>query len=168
MSRQKVAKVQGGPHVTRLALLALAAALIPASADALDPAQVIMPTDPGARAAQEEYGYAEAVIAGDMVYLSGVVVGLRPGETDLVPAYARAFERIGGSLARAGSGLDQIVDITSFHTDIEPQVAAMAKAKKAVIPGPHPAWTAIGVTRLLPPTGLTEIKVVARLKGRRG
>ncbi|WP_266095704.1 Rid family hydrolase, partial [Acinetobacter baumannii] len=81
---------------------------------------VIMPEDPRARAAQEDWGYAEAVVAGNTIYLSGMVVGLRPGETDLDAAFDRVFRRIEGTLKRVGASWDDVVDITSFHTDILP------------------------------------------------
>ena len=74
--------------------LILAALLIAAPAAARDPADVLMPLDPRAKAQQAQYGYAEAVRAGDMIYLSGVVAGPAPGETNLVPAYERAFAHI--------------------------------------------------------------------------
>ena len=41
-------------------------------------------------------------MTGDTVYLSGVVAGVREGETDLQLAYTRAFERIGEILKKAG------------------------------------------------------------------
>lgn len=138
-----------------LLLCAAPAAALPAEA-------VLMSENPGGRAFQEKYGYADAVIAGDSVYLSGVVVGLAPGETDMVAAYDRTFRHIGTILARAGVTWADVVDITSFHTDVKTQLDAMATAKNRYIKAPFPGWTAIGVTRLLPDTGITEIKIIAR------
>ena len=43
---------------------------------------------------QEAVGYATAVIAGDTIYLSGVVAGPAEGEIDLAPGYERAFVTI--------------------------------------------------------------------------
>lgn len=129
---------------------------------ALPPGSVLMNESPAGRAFQEKYGYADAVIAGDTIYLSGVVVGLAPGETDMVPAYDRAFRQIGAILARAGASFADVVDITSFHTDVKAQIDAMATAKARYIKPPFPAWTAISVSRLLPDAGITEIKIIAR------
>jgi len=36
--------------------------------------------------------------------------------------------------------------------------------KKNYVKPPFPAWTAIQVSRLIPPNGITEIKVVAKLQ----
>lgn len=145
------------PRLLTVALLAW----LPAAVGARQPANVIMSDDPGLRTIEEEWGFADAVIAGDTVYLSGVVAGVRPGERDLEAAYARAFERMGKILARAGVGWDDVVDITSFHTDLTTQMPAIVAVKKRFMPGPPPAWTAIQVSRLIPDSGITEIKLVA-------
>ncbi len=112
----------------------------------------------------EEWGYADAVIDGDRVWLSGVVAGLRPGETmaDQEAAYDRAFRRIENVLKRAGSSFDGVVEITTFHTDLPAQIEAFKKVKHRYIRRPFPAWTAIDIDRLVPDRGLVEIKLVAR------
>ena len=122
---------------------------------------VIMADNPAARASQERYGYADAVVAGDTIYLSGVVVGQSEGES-LEAAYDRAYRRIAAVLARAGAGWDDVVDITSYHTDIPAQFEAMAAVHRRYVHAPFPAWTAIDVDRLIPDRGITEIKIVAR------
>lgn len=153
-----------GAWTARLGLAALAAALCPAAvaAQIRTPETVLMPEDPRAREAQERYGYSQAVIAGDMIYLSGIVAGLAPGETDLKAAYRRAYQAILAILARAGAGPGDVVDVTSYHTDVVAQIDALADVQKQFLGSPPPAWTAIDVDRLLPDGGLTEIKIVAR------
>ena len=144
-------------------LAGLALALSPAAALAQARAQgsVLMSVDEGERRFQEETGYSDAVIAGDTIYLSGVVVGLRGGE-DLAAAYDRSYRHIGAILARAGASWDDVVDITSYHTDISAQFRAMVSVHRRYVRAPFPAWTAIDVDRLVPERGLTEIKIVAR------
>lgn len=142
-------------------LLAAEMLLVASVADAREPINVIMPENPAMRAVQEQYGYADAVIAGDMVFLSGIVTGPRPGETSLEPAYERAFSQIGDILKRAGVGFDDVVDISSFHRDLQKEVAAMAVVKSRYIKGPPPAWTAVGTTGLLQAEAVTEIKITA-------
>lgn len=126
-------------------------------------ATIVLSEDPQERKFQEDWGYADAVITGDTIYLSGVVAGLRPGETDLRQAYERAFAKMGAVLKRSGASWDDVVDITSFHTDLTTQMPAIVAVKKNYIVGPPPPWTAIGVSRLIPNTGITEIKIVAKL-----
>jgi enamine deaminase RidA (YjgF/YER057c/UK114 family) len=141
----------------------LAAGLLTTSATARDPATVLMPENPEARAFQEAVGYSTAVIAGDTIYLSGVVAGPAKGESDLAPEYERAFRHIAATLARAGASWDDVVDITTFHTDLAAHIDGFAAVKNRHVKAPFPAWTAIGVSRLYESTAVVEIKVVARL-----
>ena len=148
----------------RAALLALLAALTPAAAlgQARTEETVLMSTNPAYRAEQERYGFSDAVIAGDLIFLSGIVAGQAPGETSLEPAFERVFRQIGRILERAGAGYGDIVDVTSYHTDVTAQIEAMSQVQRRHLTGPPPAWTAIDVDRLLPDGGIAEIKIVAR------
>ena len=144
-----------------LLVAALAACVsAPAAAQPRAGATVLMSEHPDERAFQERYGFADAVIAGDTIYLSGVVVGQNQGET-LEAAYERTYRRIAAILARAGAGWDNVVDLTSYHTDITAQLDAMAAVHRRHVGAPFPAWTAIDVDRLVPDGGITEIKIVA-------
>jgi len=148
----------------RMIIVALALAL-PAGARAgsRQDSKVLLSEDPEERKLQEDWGYADAVIVGDSVYLSGVVAGLRPGEIDLKLPYERAFARIGAILKRSGVSWDDVIDITTFHTDLTTQMPAIVAVKNKYLAAPPPAWTAIEVARLIPNTGITEIKIVAKL-----
>lgn len=146
-----------------IAVMMLAAgpgAVVPAAAR--EAAQVLMPEHPEMRATQERLGYADAVIAGDTIYLSGVVAGPRASDGALEPGFERAFERIARTLERAGASWDDVVDITTFHTDLPGTIDAFMAVKNRHVTLPPPAWTAIGVSRLYEPAAVVEIKVVAR------
>ena len=147
-----------------LGLLALPAAT---HAGTRQDAKVLLSDNPDARKIEEEWGFADAVVTGDTIYLSGVVAGLRPGETNLEVAYDRAFQRIGKILQRAGASWDDVIDITSFHTDLKSQMPAIVAVKNRYVQAPPPAWTAIQVVRLIPDNGITEIKIVARIPPKR-
>ena len=146
-------------------LLSAAASCVPwsaaAGAQARSQATVLMSEHPEGRAFQEEWGYSDAIVAGDTIYLSGIVVGQREGET-LEAAFERTYGQIGAILKRAGASWDDVVDITSFHTDVTAQMPAIVAAHKKYVKAPYPAWTAIDVDRLIPERGLAEIKIVAR------
>lgn len=62
----------------------------------------------------------------------------------------------------SGCTFDDVVDVTTFHTDPQSQFPTVMEAKGSAFPqAPYPAWTAIGVTWL---SGFDfEIKVVARI-----
>jgi enamine deaminase RidA (YjgF/YER057c/UK114 family) len=129
---------------------------------------VLMSDDEEARRSQEQFGFADAVTAGDKVYLSGIVAVLNEGETDIEASFERVYQRVGSILKRAGVSWDDIVDITSFHTDVTTQIEPMVKVQKRYIKSPPAAWTAIGIDRLIRPNGITEIKFVAQRSDTRG
>jgi enamine deaminase RidA (YjgF/YER057c/UK114 family) len=124
-------------------------------------ANVLMSENEGGRKFQEKLGYSDAVTSGGTIYLSGIVAGLRQGDTDMAGAYDRVYRRIGSILKRAGASWDDVVDLTSFHTDVDGQIETMAGVHKRYVKAPYPAWTAIGVAKVLG-GGITEIKVTAR------
>lgn len=156
------------PAAALLALTALPAAPgLAAPAPAASPKQTVMPENPQARAFQEQFGYSEAVIHGDTVYLSGVVTGTPPAGANAADYYAQTFARIGAILARAGSSWDDVLDITTYHVDIDASIGPLTEAKNRYVKAPFPTWTAIGVKRLYEPTAVVEIKVVARLTPKR-
>lgn len=149
--------------MTRTMAAAMLAGLVAAPAAAREAGSVLMAENAEARAFQEAVGYADAVIAGDIVYLSGVVAApAGEGAAGLDAGYDRAFQHIAASLARAGVGWDDVVDITTFHTDLAAHIEGFAAVKNRYVKAPFPAWTAIGVSRLYEPTAVVEIKVVAR------
>jgi enamine deaminase RidA (YjgF/YER057c/UK114 family) len=117
---------------------------------------------PGGRALQDRYVYSDTVIAGDVVFMWDVIVGPRPGETDPGPAFERAYRQIGPILARAESSWDDVVDMTSYHTDVAAQFEPMTMAHRSFVSAPYPARMAIDVDRLVPEGGIADSKVVAR------
>lgn len=64
-------------------------------------------------------------------------------------------------LDAAGCGLEDLVDLATFHTDADAQIGTVLEVKAEFFPdAPYPAWTAIGVTWL---AGFDfEINAIAR------
>lgn len=119
------------------------------------------------RATYERYGYAPAIKTQDgTIYVSGVIVGL-VGEGSYEERYAAGFKQalayIDSILAEAGATLDDVIDITSYHTDMAKQIQPAIAARMAAMNEPHPTWTAIGTTGLAVPDGVTEIRVIAKV-----
>ncbi len=100
--------------------------------------------------------YSDAVRVGDLVFLSGVVSGHGDPRTQ----FGQVFARIGQILDEAGSGLEHIVDITTYHLDIQAHIGPFIEAKNEALPN-LPTWTAVGVTELFSPGVLIEVKVIA-------
>jgi enamine deaminase RidA (YjgF/YER057c/UK114 family) len=115
----------------------------------------------------EAHGYSPAVRSGDMLFVSGQVGSRADGspEPDFEAQVRLAFANLEATLAAAGCTLDDIVDVTSFHTDPESQMGAVMAVKSEKFPQrPYPNWTAIGVNWL---SGFDfEIKVTARIPSR--
>jgi len=111
-----------------------------------------------------EHGYSAAIKSGDLLFVSGQV-GSRPDgspEPDFEAQVRLAFANLEATLKAGGCTLDDIVDVTTFHTDPENQFGTIMKVKAEVFPeAPYPNWTAIGVNWL---AGFDfEIKVIARV-----
>jgi len=108
--------------------------------------------------------YSAAIRSGDLVFVSGQVGSRADGtpEPDFEAQVRLAFANLEATLKAAGGGLDDIVDVTSFHTDPENQFEVIMAVKAEVFPrAPYPNWTAVGVTWL---AGFDfEIKVIARI-----
>lgn len=118
----------------------------------------------GRHALYEKHGYSAAIESKDLLFVSGQVGSLEDGspEPDFEKQVARAFENLRNTLEAAGCTFEDVIDVTTFHTDPENQLDPMMKVKNSVFKEPpYPAWTAVGVTWL---AGFDfEIKVIARL-----
>ncbi|ARE84792.1 RutC family protein YjgH [Roseovarius mucosus] len=114
----------------------------------------------------EAHGYSAAVRSGDHLFVSGQVGSLPDGSPE--PNFAKqvnlAFRNLDAVLTAAGASFDDIIDVTTFHTDPDTQFDAIMPVKNRYFPAaPHPTWTAVGVNWL---AGFDfEIKVIARIPG---
>ncbi len=114
----------------------------------------------------EAHGYSAAVRSGDLLFISGQVGSREDGspEPDFAQQVTLAFQNLEAVLTAAGASFDDIIDVTSFHTDPETQFGTIMPVKDRFFPAaPHPTWTAVGVNWL---AGFDfEIKVIARVSG---
>lgn len=122
----------------------------------------IFPTAP--QALYEINRYSAAIRSGDLLFVSGQVGSRQDGTPEPVfqDQVQLAFDNLGAVLKAAGCTFDDIVDVTTFHTDPEKQWGAIDPVRlKAFGEPPYPNWTAVGVTWL---SGFDfEIKVIARV-----
>lgn len=118
----------------------------------------------GRQALYEINGYSAAIRSGDLLFVSGQVGSREDGspEPDFAAQVQLAFDNLKAVLASAGCTFDDIVDVTTFHTDPQKQFDAVVAAKaRAFDAAPYPNWTAVGVNWL---AGFDfEIKVIARI-----
>jgi reactive intermediate/imine deaminase len=109
-------------------------------------------------------GYARAVQAGDIVYVSGTT-GTDPSGKVLAPGDAaaqteQAIHNIENALKRLGLGLENVVRTRIYLTQMD-QWEAVAKVHGRFFGEIHPATSLVGVTRLVDPEMLVEIEAVA-------
>jgi len=111
--------------------------------------------------------YSAAIVSGEWLFVSGQVGSREDGspEPDFTRQVRTAFDNLAAVLQAAGCGFDDVVDVTTFHTDPASQIEVVAAVRlDAFGAPPYPNWTAVGVNWL---AGFDfEIKVVARIPSR--
>lgn len=126
--------------------------------------KAIVPT--GMEAVYEKIRYAPAVKVGNTVYVSGQIG--RDANMKLVAEreaqIVQAFENLKAVLEASGGTLADIVDVTTFHTDMRDLPLFMEVRDRYLNTHPLPAWTAVGAHMLGGAAGyIVEIKAVAVL-----
>ncbi len=128
--------------------------------------EAIFPASSESHALYDQHGYSAAIRSGDLLFVSGQVGSQPDGapEPDFESQVERAFANLKAVLDAAGCTFDDIIDVTTFHTDPENQFDTILKVKSTVFASkPYPNWTAVGVNWL---AGFDfEIKVIARVPG---
>ena len=110
----------------------------------------------------DTWHFAEANRVGRTVWVAG-----QRGfdERDQIPRdptiQARiAFRQMERTLREAGATLDDVVSLTSYHTDMA-HLDSFREVKDEFIRAPYPAWTIIGVSALASPEMLVEVCAIA-------
>ncbi len=115
--------------------------------------------------------FSQATRVGDLIWVSGQV-GVELATMTAVEgmdAQARlAFDHVRAVLDTAGATLADIVELTTFHTDLRGDIEVFSRVKDEYLPDRYPSWTAVGVTQLALPELLVEIRVVAHAGSGRG
>lgn len=128
----------------------------------MSPRDAVFPA--GRHALYATHRYSAAIRSDDLLFVSGQVGSRDDGSPapDFEAQVRLAFANLEATLRAAGCGFDEIVDVTTFHTDPARQFDTVLAVKDEIFPqAPYPAWTAIGVTWL---AGFDfEIKVIARI-----
>lgn len=120
----------------------------------------------GMEAVYEKIRYAPAVRVGKTIYVSGQIG--RDASMRLVEEreaqIVQAFENLRLVLETAGASLADVVDVTTFHTDMRDLQLFMKVRDRYLNTEPLPAWTAVGAHMLGGAAGyIVEIKAVAVL-----
>ena len=116
---------------------------------------------------RELFHYSQAVKIGDRVELAGQGCWNEEWEFPgtLTEEIDQAFENIERTLATAGAGWADVVNVRSYHVDIDAEtVAYMASKLRQYMPEQPPVWTNIGVAALGDEKMRVEIEITAIIR----
>lgn len=119
----------------------------------------------GTQALYENWHFAPAVRSGDLLFLSGIIGADEQLQVSADPEaqFVQVFETMAHTLKSAGADFGHIIELTSYHVDLHAHFATFTAVKDRYLKEPYPAWTAIGVSELLLPNAVVEVKATARL-----
>lgn len=82
----------------------------------------------------EQHGYSAAIQSQDLLFVSGQVGSHDDGspESDFERQVELAFQNLSATLASAACTFDDIVDVTTFHTDPQRQFETIMKVKNQI------------------------------------
>jgi 2-iminobutanoate/2-iminopropanoate deaminase len=110
--------------------------------------------------------YADAVRAGDLLFVSGCVPvdgeGRLVGGDDVVAQTEQVFANIGAVLAAAGASARDVVKVTVYLTDIDDR-PAINPVRQRFFGDARPASTLVEVSKLAVPGAKLEIEAIAVL-----
>jgi 2-iminobutanoate/2-iminopropanoate deaminase len=108
--------------------------------------------------------YTDAVRAGDLLFVSGIVPvdgeGRLVGDGDVVEQARQVFRNMAAVLEAAGAAFADVVKVTVFLTDIRDR-PLVNPVRQEVFGAARPASTLVEVSRLALPGARLEIEAVA-------
>lgn len=111
----------------------------------------------------ERAGYAPAVKVGTTLYCAGQVG--RTADLQVIEdpeqQFLAAWENLRQVLAAGGCSFEDVVEMTTYHIDINQHMPLFRQVKDSLFPRNTCAWTCIGVSELAKPGLLVEIKCIA-------
>ena len=117
----------------------------------------------------EIFNIAQAYKAGDFIFVSGQAAldleGNIVGEGDFNAQAVQAFENLRAILTAAGSGMEKLIKVTIYVTDMANFESVVAMRKRYFSP-PWPADTLVEVSALALPELMIEIEGVALADGK--
>lgn len=113
------------------------------------------------------FQFSPAVKAGPFIFISGVIGADARGWAlpSAEEEFHAAFRTISALLEQAGATTADVVALDSFHVsdDLRGDMRVFNTVRAEYMSAPHPAWTAIGVSKLAVPGARAEVRVTAYL-----
>lgn len=118
---------------------------------------------------EDRVGYARAVRAGNLVFVSGTtstdpVTGAVLHKGDVAAQVRQAFANVERALQRVGASMRDVVRVTMYTTDLRRFDAEIGPVHREFFGNVHPAATIVEVRRLAHPDLLFEAEATAVLK----
>lgn len=114
----------------------------------------------------EKYGFNPGLIVGDFLFISGQV-GRAPGVPDpetTADEHRLAWQNVGKVLEEAGATFADLVQVTSYHTDLSDLGTFLQVRSEFLGDAPlAPTWTALGINQIGAPNATIEITCIARM-----
>ncbi len=114
----------------------------------------------GGSAFERDYGYARAVSAGGLVFVSGTTADEADLGGDVQAQFRSAAGRVDAALQALGASMAEVVRTVVYVRDLS-DAGAIASAHAAVFGANPPASTVVEVARLTPAPALVELEVTA-------
>lgn len=111
--------------------------------------------------------YADAVHAGDLLFISGVVPVDENGALvagDVVAQAEQVFKLIGRVLSAVGGAAEDVVKVTVYLLDVDDR-PLINPVRQAFFGATRPASTLVEVSRLAVPGARVEVEAIALLSG---
>lgn len=129
------------------------------------PARPVVIVPKGMEFVRDEIGYAPGVRIGDTLYIAGQIG--RDADRQLVAEkeaqFEQVFENLKSVLVAAGGDFSNLVEMTSYHTDMR-DLSLFMSVRDRYLKDVYLAWTAIGAAQLCGAPGyLLEVKATAVL-----
>jgi 2-iminobutanoate/2-iminopropanoate deaminase len=116
----------------------------------------------------ETFNIAQAYKAGDFIFISGQAAldleGNVVGEGDFNAQAVQAFENLRAVLAAGGSGMEKLIKVTIYVTDMA-NFESVVTIRERYFSSPWPADTLVEVSALALPELMIEIEGVALADG---
>ncbi|MFB4316488.1 RidA family protein [Actinomadura sp. 21ATH] len=112
----------------------------------------------------EPYLISQAIEANGLIHVSGQAGIDEQGRTvsgDFLEQGRRAFENVRRVLAEAGAGLEDVVKVGIFVTDMAANLDGVIKLRGEFLSEPYPADTLLEVAGLAQPDWQIEVEVTA-------
>jgi len=116
----------------------------------------------GTEAVYKRMQFSQAVRVGNLLWVSGqtgIDENWKPA-TGIENQARLAFQGLERVIREAGGTLADIVELVTYHTSMK-DIKGFSRVKSEFIPENYPAWTAVGVTELVMPELLVEVRATA-------